>query len=320
MFGKIDLRGAMKFQHYRKLMQFCLLLCLILLSACERHQRAEVKKEKIGDVDIAYYVRGNGPPLVMIMGFRGTMAAWDPGLLKNLEKHFTLILFDNRGVGLSSDTEENVTTISQMANDTAKLIETLGYSKVNILGWSMGSRIALQLAMDHAQVIESLILCSPNPGGKFQAPRKSHAYEELTGSNLSDEQVLSLIFPDSEKGHVAKDAFVTRLAEAIILRNVPDDLKISDRTIGRQARALKLWDEDDDYYAALPQIKIPTLVASGLDDALDQPQNARIIACRIPFAWSAYFAGSGHNFLSQNYEEFSNLVRLFIDSNQNKTQ
>ncbi len=80
-----------------------LILVVLLVVGCERFKQAEVKKEKVGDSDIAYYVRGQGEPLVMVMGFRGTMAIWDPALLEQLEKRFTLILFDNRGVGFSTD-------------------------------------------------------------------------------------------------------------------------------------------------------------------------------------------------------------------------
>jgi pimeloyl-ACP methyl ester carboxylesterase len=85
-----------------------------------------MKKVRIGEIDIAYYTRGIGKPLVMIMGFRGTMGQWDPALLEELEKYYTLILFDNRGVGFSTDTEKDLTTIQQMAQDTVGLIQALG--------------------------------------------------------------------------------------------------------------------------------------------------------------------------------------------------
>ena len=81
--------------------------------------KAEVKYAQVGDVRLAYYVRGEGKPLVMINGFISTMSLWDPLLIEDLAKHRQLILFDNRGVGLSTDTKENATTIPQMADDAA---------------------------------------------------------------------------------------------------------------------------------------------------------------------------------------------------------
>lgn len=303
----------------KKIFQFFVLaICIFTLSGCERIKKVEVKKEKIGNIELAYYTRGSGEPLIMIMGFRGTMSIWDPALLEMLEKKYTLILFDNRGVGFSSDTNEDVLTISQMAEDTANLIKRLGYQKSHVLGWSMGSKIAMELALNHPEMVNSLILCSPNPGGKYQALRKSNAYEELTAKNLSLKEGLSLIFPKTDEGHKAADAFIARLTEAIIKGMVPDDLKISNQAVDRQIQALKLWDQDNKVYEMLPTIKMPALVAGGLDDDLDPPENVQIVACRIPSAWSAYFAGGGHDFLSQDYSHFAELVILFIESNNKR--
>jgi pimeloyl-ACP methyl ester carboxylesterase len=302
--------------HFQKILRALFLISgtVILLTSCEHRPQAEVKKAKVGDIEIAYYMRGSGPPLVMVMGFRGTMAIWDPGLLGALEKHFTLILFDNRGVGLSSDTKEDHTTISQMAEDTARLIQALGFQKVHVLGWSMGSRIAQELAINYPDVVDKLILCSPNPGGEHQVPRKSDAYAQLTSLHLSKEEALSLIYPETSQGRSASQSFVKRLTDAIVNRTVPDDLTISQQAIERQIHALDLWDKSNAHYEALPRIRASTLVAGGLDDLLDQPENAHIVACRIPFAWAAYFPGAGHDFLSQDYTRFAKLIVLFIES------
>lgn len=294
------------------------LIGLLALYGCDHHPYVEVKKEKVGNIELAYYIRGQGDPLVMIMGFRGTMSIWDPGLLEELEKNYTLILFDNRGVGFSSDTEEDLTTISQMAEDTAHLIKALGFSKAHILGWSMGSRIALELALKYPEVVDSLIVCSPNPGGKYQARRASDTYEKLTSLDLSQKEGLSLIFPDTLAGREASAAFVARLTKAMVQGTVPHDLDISNQTIERQVHALMLWDQDNQLYENLSKIKTPTLVAGGLSDVLDQPENVRTIANQIPFAWSAYFAGAGHDFLSQDYQHFAKLVTLFIESNRSR--
>jgi pimeloyl-ACP methyl ester carboxylesterase len=55
-----------------------------------------MKRVKVGEIELAYYTRGSGKPLVFIMGFRGTMGQWDPAPLHELEKHYTLILFDKQ--------------------------------------------------------------------------------------------------------------------------------------------------------------------------------------------------------------------------------
>lgn len=293
-----------------------LLLVLLFFNGCD-HTHHAIKKQAIGNIELAYYIRGHGEPLIMIMGFRGTMAVWDPALLDRLAKNFTLILFDNRGTGLSSDSAENVTTIPQMAEDTAQLIKSIGYSKVNVLGWSMGSRIALQLALKYPEMVSNLILCSPNPGGAYQSPRTSNAYQQLTATNFPQKQILSLIFPATFAGRQASSLYLTRLSHALADGTVPNDLKMPKQTVDRQIQALMLWDKDNYVYQALPNLHVPTLVSTGLEDILDPPRNANIIANRIPFAWIAYFPHAGHNFISQDYMQFSNLVSLFVATNKN---
>jgi pimeloyl-ACP methyl ester carboxylesterase len=96
--------------------------------------KAEVKYAQVGDVKIAYYTRGQGAPLLMISGYASTMSIWDPELLELLSQNHTLIMYDHRGVGLSTDTAENNTTIPQMADDGAGLLKAIGYEKADILG------------------------------------------------------------------------------------------------------------------------------------------------------------------------------------------
>lgn len=281
---------------------------------CERPP--EIKKAQIGDIELSYYLRGTGEPLIMIMGYRGTMSVWDPALLEILEKKFQLILFDNRGVGLSNDSVEDNTTISQMAEDTANLIKSLGFEKAHVLGWSMGSRIAMEVALKHSEVVDTLILCSPNPGGKHQAPRKTNAYLELATPQLSVDKALSLIFPETAEGRAAALAYLARLAKSITFRTIPNDIEVNPQTVQRQTRALKLWNENGGIYDQLQKIKVPTLVTGGLADVLDPPENVTIVAQQIPFAWTAYFAGAGHNFLSQDYKQFGELVILFTEASR----
>ena len=81
------------------------LLCIALGSPSRADDfKPDVKFAQVGDVKLAYYIRGQGKPLVMINGFVSTMSLWDPLLIEELSKNRQLILFDNRGVGLSTDT------------------------------------------------------------------------------------------------------------------------------------------------------------------------------------------------------------------------
>lgn len=141
----------MKWTH--SLLSFAI-LCLGCCTSVQAQFKPEVKTVHVGEIDMAYYIRGEGNPLIMINGYLSTMSLWDPALLDELAKHHQLILFDNRGVGLSTDTKANKTTIPQMAEDVAGLIKKLGYKNVDILAWSMGARIGQQLLIRHPDLVK----------------------------------------------------------------------------------------------------------------------------------------------------------------------
>ncbi|NNM43805.1 MAG: alpha/beta hydrolase [Chlamydiae bacterium] len=263
---------------------------------------------------MAYYIKGSGKPLVMINGFRFTTASWDPALLAVLEKHYQLIVFDNRGSGLSSDTEKNETTMPQMADDVAGLIQALGLKKVHVLGWSMGSRIAQRLAIQHPQLIDKLVLCATDPGGGYAVPMTEEVHKLTNLLKLTKEEQSYLIFPNTPQGRLAYAKHEERSKKAIEDGSIPTDLSTSTQTIERQERARELWDQDKTTYEAIKNIQMPVLVTDGMEDLLNPPENARMVACRIPFAWSAYFKFTGHAFLFQEYQRFADLVHLFLES------
>lgn len=275
--------------------------------------KPEVKMIEIDDVKIAYYTRGQGEPLFMINGFLSTMSLWDPALLEELEKNYQLILFDNRGVGLSTDSKENRTTMPQMADDVAELIKALGFKKVHILAWSMGARIGQQLMIRHPELVDKAILCAANPGGKNQDHTAPNVEEKLNNPNIPEMEKIGLVFTDNEEGREAAKKCLARIKAAVQAGTIPDDFSVSKETLMRQNRARTiLWSNDNENFLALKNIKVPVLVTDGRYDVIDLPKNSLIIANQIPFSWTAYLNG-GHAFLFQEHKQFADLVHAFLE-------
>ena len=274
--------------------------------------RAEVKYAQVNDVTLAYYTRGQGDPMILINGYSATMSMWDPALIEELSKNNTLILFDNRGIGLSTDTRENKTTMAQMADDAAGLVKALGYKKVNVLGWSMGARVAQQFLIRHSDLIIKGILCAPNPGGKYQVRAGKRTEDVLNNPHLSVMENVALLFPNNETGRQAAKEALGREQAAKIAGTIPDDFVISNESKIRQTRARTiLWDADNKNFVDLKNIQVPVLVADGQYDILDVPKNSQIIANQIPFAWLTFFDG-GHAFLFQQHKKFAETVNAFL--------
>ena len=115
-------------------------------------------------VEYAYRDAGDGPvPLVLLQHFRGNLDSWDPALIDALAPTRRVVTFDNAGVGGSTGTTPNV--IEQMAHDAITFITALELGPVDILGFSIGSFIAQEMALTRPAAVRRLILASSAPQG-----------------------------------------------------------------------------------------------------------------------------------------------------------
>ena len=117
-------------------------------------------------VDYAYRdTRGgeNGLPLVLLQHFRGNLDNWDPALIDALASARRVVTFDNAGVGGSTGTTPN--TIEQMARDAIAFIAATQFSQVDLLGFSIGSFVAQQIALVRPTIVRRLVLASSAPQG-----------------------------------------------------------------------------------------------------------------------------------------------------------
>jgi pimeloyl-ACP methyl ester carboxylesterase len=89
---------------------------------------------------------GTGPDLVLISGDTAPMSLWTTYLLEPLARSFQVTIFDNRGMGYSTDDTSVGLSVELMARDTAGLIAALGLHDATLVGWSMGGEIALTMA------------------------------------------------------------------------------------------------------------------------------------------------------------------------------
>ena len=115
------------------------------------------------EIEIYYEEHGEGPPLLLIMGWGGNAATWKPQL-PGLAERFHVIAFDNRGAGRTK-APDGPYTIAQMADDTAGLLDSLELPSAHVFGISMGGMVAQELALSHAERVRTLVLGCTSPGG-----------------------------------------------------------------------------------------------------------------------------------------------------------
>ncbi|MGF7007154.1 alpha/beta fold hydrolase [Aminobacter sp. BE322] len=113
---------------------------------------------KVNGVNYYYEIRGEGEPLLLLHGGLGSIDMFGP-VLPALSKNRQVIAVDLYGHGRTALTDRKMSLID-MGDDMAGLLEQLGYAKVDAMGYSLGSGVAMRLAVQHPDMVRRLVLVS----------------------------------------------------------------------------------------------------------------------------------------------------------------
>lgn len=277
-------------------------------SGTERPFRAEVEYARAaGETRIAWYERGEGEPLVMLIGTGSTMAEWDPALLRLLAREHRLILLDYPGVGRSGPRRGD--SFDSLADATAGFMDAIGVERAAVLGWSMGGFVAQRLALRHPERVTHLVLAGTNPGGRATVLGPPAAQEIDSDPDPSDAQILRELYPPDRQAEGR--AFLRRLVRASRSGEIPDDFDVPAATTDAQVAAEDPWLRSDRNDRQLAGIAVPTLAAGGRRDPVVPPVNLRRIAARVPGAELLVLPGA-HAFLFQERHGFAAAVEALL--------
>jgi len=264
----------------------------------------KMKHAHVNGIKIAYGVRGSGPPLVLIMGYRLSSLAWPLDFIDALADRFTVVLFDNRGTG-SSEKPTLGYEISNMARDLGGLLDHLEIPRANVLGYSMGGAIAQDFVRQFPDRVLRLVLCATTCGGPratYASPSIVRVMRELDG--LKPEEVARRIWRVTySPGYRANHR---KLAEDQMRREIAAPTPLHAADLQFQAFA------EFDCSEALPKVEAPTLVLTGDLDELVSPQNSRLIASLIPRASRIVIPGCGHRMMWEATDECVEFVTEFL--------
>jgi pimeloyl-ACP methyl ester carboxylesterase len=132
-------------------------------------------------IRIHYEVHGEGRPLLLILGLGSDLSEYT-ALIDLFAARSQVIVFDNRGAG-RTDKPDAPYSIELMAADTLGVLDTAGVTRADVLGISLGGRIALELALGHPERVERLILVSTS-ARVVPSWRRRHLYPILSGMPL----------------------------------------------------------------------------------------------------------------------------------------
>ncbi len=261
---------------------------------------------------LRWEVRVAGPagarPVLLLHGFTGRGTAWGGHAAAFRHAGLRTISVDLPGHGRSGTPGDPARiTVERTADDLATILAALHATPASVLGYSLGARIALRLAVAHPEAVARLVLESPSAGIEDTEARETRrrADDDLAASIERDG--IAAFVDRWEHGpvfatHAPLDPRTAARQRAIRLANRPDGLAASLRAAGQGAMT-PLHDR-------LAAVTAPTLaIAGSLDPARPRAEQ---VAAGIPAARLAVIDGTGHTPHLERPAAFRRLALEFL--------
>jgi pimeloyl-ACP methyl ester carboxylesterase len=276
---------------------------------------AKTEHVQVGDINIAYKRFGQGKPIIFIPGIGASIQVDEPTLLSEfVATNHTVIIFDNRGMG-ETTVGTKPFSIEQFANDTAGLLDALHIEKADVLGGSLGSFIAQELALNNPQKVDRLLLASGSCGGN-----------ETIGPSEQTLEILTTLYSPEVSQNMTGEQQAMILAQILFppewLKEHPDVLNntvielapgssATPEIIQQQGLAAGTWKGSCDRLSRITQ---PTLLIVGDQDLLMPAANSVMMAQRIPNSQLVIMEGTGHGMSWQVPNEFIANILNFLET------
>ena len=262
-------------------------------------------------IEYAFRDLGAGDlPLVMLQHFRGNLDNWDPALIDDLAAERRVVTFDNVGVGATTGATPN--TVAAMAHDAIAFIEALSLQRVDLLGFSLGSFVAQEIALIRPDLLRRVVLASSAP----QGAAGMHGWApEVIGAvgapETSPQGYLSVFFAPTKTSLEAGQEAAGRIFGA---RTTDRDEPTTWQTRQAQYDAVCAWGiPNHSLLEGVSAIDLPVFVANGDSDPMILPRYSYLLAGLLPNARITIYPDSAHGFLFQHHSQFATDVHAFLE-------
>jgi len=247
-----------------------------------------------------------GVPVVFLHHLTAVLEDWDPRVVDGLAARHQVIVFDNRGVGGSGGSTPK--TVEEMARDAVAFIGALGFTKVDLLGFSLGGFVSQVIAQQQPGLVRKIILAGTGPAGGEGIVNVGAVLQDAFGKAGATNKHPKhfLFFTQTSNGQAAADEFLRHLKE----RTKDLDAPVSNETVQAQLAAIHAWGQGD--ATKLGTVQHPVLVVNGDDDVMVPPLNSFELARRLPNAQLSIFPDAGHGGIFQHYATFVQQALVFL--------
>jgi len=248
--------------------------------------RREALRPASGGIDLEVAALGEGAPVLLLPGFGSDPSAF-AGLVPELAKTGQVLGVNPRGVGLSDAPESDAYSVEVAAADAAAVLSALEDPAL-VIGASLGSAVALELALAEPGRVRGLVLVTPFVDATPRLLTVIEAWCEQASALAADALALALLPWLCSDPLLAADGGRKRAVRGLaqMVARVPA------ATLERQAAGLRDWAGSRG--AALADLTVPSLIVAGADDLLVPLESVRAFAAAIPGAEFAIAPGAGH--------------------------
>ena len=256
-----------------------------------------------GRARIHWEERGEGTPLVLVMGHTYSSAMWYP-VLEDLSRSHRLVTLDNRGTGSSSKVRR--ISVQDMARDVFAVMDAAGVRSAHLYGVSMGGGIVLEMARQQPDRVRSLLLgCTvAKTPGLSRIPLLLrpllHLPAPVIAALLKKAMRKDNPYPYGTKASADKVA----RDQAAIAANVGSTL-----TSVAQSRAINRYSIEESDVRAL---RMPALVLHGDEDAAVAYESGQKLHELIAHSEMVTFRGAGHNYFIAAGDEANSAALDFL--------
>jgi pimeloyl-ACP methyl ester carboxylesterase len=273
------------------------------------HDTAPTQFVEANGIRFAYrrFGKPGGVPIVMVIHFRGTMDHWDPAVTNGLAEQREVILFDNAGIGASSGVTP--ATIPAMATDAVGFIKALGIGQADVLGYSIGGKVAQEIVVQAPDLVRKLILVGTGPRGADTAASKSGEIFSATYDPPEHLWIAAHFLPNAA-GRAAGMKYLERKA-----RRQERSPEVSEVSAAAQYAAIVSSNEKSDgVWDYLSDIHQPTLVVDGSNDLIIPTINGFTLQQHLPNAQLIVYPDSSHGPQNQYPELFVAHATMFLNA------
>lgn len=246
-----------------------------------------------------------GLPLVALTHLGANLDSWDPEVVDALARARRVLLLGYRGVGTSTGKVPD--RFEDMGADVIAAIGALGFSRVDLLGLSMGGMVAQEVLRQAPDLVDRVILASTGPqGGPGLTRMTGVTVRTILRSIVTFANPTSLLFfTGTPAGRRAAKSYQARLRE----RRTGRDAAVSPSVFRAQLRAVKRWGRE---HPTAPTDTGPVLILHGDSDRMVPASNTNALLAVFPRATVQIFGDSGHGVVPQNREVVTARIDQFL--------